>query len=171
MISFFIFHQDVGFSLMQHPRFPHGTLFITFEQGFRWYVEDWLPLRVRTNTSQFPTYEFLSMKIEVQLTRISPMTMGWTQREEEKQWTTKGSAARVSQRTKPVGPDTEFSREIFDLACALSRSPLHIGAMGRWCGSGRTSRRRSGARRRASWASVHKVWRSRRGPPESSKWP
>ena len=64
MISFFIFHQDVGFSLMQHPRFPHGTLFITFEQGFRWYVEDWLPLCVRTSTSQFPTYEFLSMKIE-----------------------------------------------------------------------------------------------------------
>ena len=156
---------------MQHPRFPHGTLFITFEQGFRWYVEDWLPLCVRTNTSQFPTYEFLSMKIEGAVHEDFSDDDGLDAKRRGKQWTTKGSAARVSQRTKPVGPDTEFSREIFDLACALSRSPLHIGAMGRWCGSGRTSRRRSGARRRASWASVHKVWRSRRGPPESSKWP
>ena len=68
--SCFIFHQDVGFSFMLDPRFPHDTLFITFEQDFRWYerdcltVEDWLPLCVHPNTSQFPTYEFLSMKIE-----------------------------------------------------------------------------------------------------------
>ena len=95
---------------------------------FRWYerdcltVEDWLPLCVHTHTSQFPTYEFLSMKIEGAAHDDFPDDPdgGWTQREQEKQKATKGSAARVSQSTKPVGLDTEFSREIFDLVCTCN---------------------------------------------------
>ena len=70
MISIFHFHQDVGFSFMLDPRFPHDTLFITFEQDFRWYerdclnVDEWLPMCVHTNTSKYVTHEFMSMTIE-----------------------------------------------------------------------------------------------------------
>ena len=37
--------QDVGFPFMLDPRFPEDTLFLTFEQDFRWYERDCLPVK------------------------------------------------------------------------------------------------------------------------------
>ena len=128
MISICILHQDVGFSFMLDPRFPQDTLFITFEQDFRWYerdcltIDDWIPMCVHTNTSQYPTHEFLSMTVEgatAEDARAEPIA-SWREREEEHRKATSGSAARVSQHTKPLGLDAQFSREIFDLVASCS---------------------------------------------------
>ena len=37
--------QDIGFPFMLDPRFPEDTLFLTFEQDFRWYERDCLPVK------------------------------------------------------------------------------------------------------------------------------
>ena len=126
----FHFHQDVGFSFMLDPRFPLDTLFITCEQDLRLYerdcltIDEWLPMCVHTSTSQYPTHKFLSMTIEGAAAEDAPAEplASWREREreEEQRKASSGSAARVSQRNKPLELDVEFSREIFDLVASCS---------------------------------------------------
>ena len=113
---------------MLDPRFPLDALFITCEQDLRLYerdcltIDEWLPMCVHTNTSQYPTHEFLSMTIEGAVAEDAPTEplASWREREEEQRKATSGSAARVSQNSKPLGLDAEFSREIFDLVASCN---------------------------------------------------
>ena len=116
--------QDVGFDFMCDPRFPKDTLFITFEQDFRWYerdcmsVADWLPMCVNMEGSQIPGVPPPPPPPpQSPPGQAEPLasSSGAPEPREIIAEDGRGASERVLQATKPVGLDPVFSRELFDL--------------------------------------------------------
>ena len=116
---------------MLDPRLPNDTLFITFEQDFRWYERDcldlseWLPMAVTTTSSQLteqppgpPAGAPPSLSQEDEHRRGSTLKLA------QQAANRRGSAERVLQGTRPVGI-SPVAKEIFELVSACNIAHRH----------------------------------------------
>ena len=119
----------MAFKFMQDPRFPPDTLFLTFEQDFRWYerdcltIEQWLPMCVTTNSS---TPTLVPPREGYGGAARPPVTGGATSSQEKPRLTrtevqnqNKGKVERVEQSTKATHL-APVSQEVFDLVCTCN---------------------------------------------------
>ena len=110
---------------MLDPRLPKDTLFITFEQDFRWYERDcldlaeWLPMAVTTTASQASMVPPGSPTGQPPSRSQEEHTRGSAQKLAEQAAMTRGAAERVLQGTRPVGI-APVSKEIFELVGACN---------------------------------------------------
>ena len=116
---------------MLDPRFPPDTIFLTFEQDFRWYerdcleVDEWLPMCVNTDKSEgadLPPPTRLGGADRPPSEREGAAASSSATPEQLRQQA-RGHLERVLQPTKPWGLDREVSPEIFALvsACNLAK--------------------------------------------------
>ena len=142
---------------MLDPRFPPDTLFLTFEQDFRWYerdcleVDEWLPMCVNTDKSEgadLPPPTRLGGADRPPSERDGAAASSSATPEQLRQQA-RGHLERVLQPTKPWGLDREVSPEFFPW-CRLATWRREM-AMARWCGSATMSPIKNVPEKRVRW--------------------
>ena len=135
--------QDVGFPFMQDPRLPEDTLFLCFEQDFRWYERDclqlaqWLPWCVniegdpgQQHAEEPPGPPSPPPSPEDGAARPSPEPeagdkgprLSPADQRALDQAAGRGVYHRVHQQQRPVDAESGVSREVWELVAACNEA-------------------------------------------------
>ena len=108
---------------MLDPRFPEDTLFLCFEQDFRWYerdclsLEEWLPLAIQKQKGKEDAGGGAARPPHV--SSGSASSDAWVRRDEQNQEQHLGATHGVQQQAKAEGP-ASISREVFELVASCN---------------------------------------------------